>query len=169
MLRRRRWFRKAAEQGEGTAQLFLSDMYAAGAGGVPRDKVEEARWFRKAVEQGERNALYELGDRCASCETDAERLLMTVGEEALRRGLPASLPAVLESDGMALTAIQVADAAIATYHTDALRYYSVGTRSLGPAEKSGRVRGERSISFARWDFPSNGPGSEKRTAIRIWK
>ena len=139
------WFRRAAEQGEGTAQLFLSDMYAAGAGGVPRDKVEEARWFRKAVEQGELNALCELGGRCAGCETDAERLLMAVGEEALRQGLPASLLAVLESDGMDLTAIQVADTAIATYHTDALRYYR---RALGPLDPPKKWTGsERAVDF----------------------
>ena len=78
------WFRKVAEQGDASAQLYLSDMYADGRGGVPRDKVEEARWFRKAVEQGEGNALDELGNRCAGCDTDAERLLMAVGEERAR-------------------------------------------------------------------------------------
>ena len=156
-----RWFRKAAEQGEGTAQLFLSDMYAAGAGGVPRDKVEEARWFRKAVEQGERNALYELGDRCASCETDAERLLMTVGEEALRQGLPASLLAVLESDGVELSGVQVADAAIATYHTDALRHYRRALSRLDPPRRW--AGSERVVDFVRsLGFSTEWAGERKK-------
>ncbi len=55
--------------------------------------------------------------------TDAERLLATVGEQALRSRLPRSLMAVLENEGGALTGIEIAEAAIATYHTDALREY----------------------------------------------
>ena len=142
------WFRKVAEQGDASAQLYLSDMYADGRGGVPRDKVEEARWFRKAVEQGEGNALDELGNRCAGCDTDAERLLMAVGEEALRQGLPASLLTVLESDGIALDGAQVANAAIATYHTDALRHYRRALARFDPPKKWAGSQG--AVDFVRW-------------------
>lgn len=142
-----RTWRPLAEQGDVNAQFMLALPYLDGEG-VPLDEVEATRWLRKAVEQGELNAPNELGDRCARCETDAERLLMAVGEEALRQGLPASLLAVLESDGIALTAIQVADAAIATYHTDALRHYR---RALGPLDPPKRWAGSQgAVDFVRW-------------------
>ncbi len=64
--------------------------------------------------------------------TDAERLLAAVGEKSLRRGLPRSLIRVLEIDGDTLTGIDIADAAIVTYHTDALRQYRQGLGHLDP-------------------------------------
>ena len=134
-----RWFRRAAERGNVDAQYITGSMYDDGKG-VTQDVVEATRWYRMAAEQGDYEAQCELASgkgvlqddakaeywfhiasepaRTAirKCSTDAERLLKAVGEQALRRGLPVSLLAVLESDGMALTATQVADAAIATYH-----------------------------------------------------
>ena len=65
-------------------------------------------------------------------KTDAERLLEAVGEQALRRDLPDSLLAVLDSDGGALTGLDLAKAAIATWHTDALRQYRSALDHLGP-------------------------------------
>ena len=50
------------------------------------------------------------------CKTNAERLLMAVGEQELRRELPDSLLAALEG-------LDLAEAAIAIWHTDALRQY----------------------------------------------
>ena len=145
-----RWFRRAGKQGDVTAQSFLGDMYDNGEG-VPQDNVEATRWYRKAAEQGDVEAQYELSDRYANgkgvlqddakaeywfniaskperavireCSTDAKRLLKAVDEEAIRRGLPPSLINVLENGGETLTGEQVAEAAIATYHTDALREY----------------------------------------------
>ncbi len=54
-----------------------------------------------------------------------DRLLEAVGEQALRRDLPSSLLAILELEtkGAALTGLQIAEAAIATYHSNALRQY----------------------------------------------
>lgn len=72
---------------------------------VPPDRVEAAR------------------DRIRACETDAARLAMAVGEDSLRRGLPESLVAVLNAAHPAITTIQLAEAAIATYHTSALKQY----------------------------------------------
>ena len=66
------------------------------------------------------------------CSTDAERLLGAVGEERLRSDLPSSLLAVLESGGTALSRIEVAKAAIATYHTDALKQYRWALENLNP-------------------------------------
>jgi len=64
--------------------------------------------------------------------TDAERLLAAVGEDFLRGRLPRSLIRVLEIDGDTLTGIDIAEAAIATYHTDALRQYRQVLGHLDP-------------------------------------
>ena len=81
------------------------------------------------------------------CETDAERLLAAVGEPALHRHLPDSLSAVLESDGATLTGIDLAEAAIATYHTDALKQYKGALDLLDPpAQLAGS---ERAVEFVR--------------------
>ena len=47
-----RWYRLAADQGEGEAQARLGDMYANGEGGVQQDPVEADKWYRRAVEPG---------------------------------------------------------------------------------------------------------------------
>ena len=53
-------------------------------------------------------------------EMDAEKLLHAVGSHALRSRLPEALLAVLESGRTPLTGVELAEAAIATYHTAAL-------------------------------------------------
>ena len=179
-----RWFHRAGKQGDVTAQSFLGDMYDNGEG-VPQDAVEATRWYRMAAEQGDFEAQYELSDRYANgkgvlqddakaeywfdiaskperaiireCSTDAKRLLKAVGEEALRRGLPPSLINVLENGGETLTGEQVAEAAIATYHTDALREYRQALdQRLDPPKKrwagsASAVDFVRSLGFsAEW-------------------
>ena len=62
--------------------------------------------------------------RIRAGETDAARLALAVGADALRHGLPDSLVSVLEANDPTLTPIQLAEAAIATFHTSALRRYS---------------------------------------------
>ena len=64
--------------------------------------------------------------------TDAERLLAAVGEQALCTGLPGSLLAVLQSDGVTLKGTEIAEAAIATWHTDALKQYKWALDGLDP-------------------------------------
>ena len=64
--------------------------------------------------------------------TDAERLLKAVGERKLRQHLPESLLAILESDSMLLTGVNVAEAAIATHHTGALKHYRHAIGHLDP-------------------------------------
>ncbi len=66
--------------------------------------------------------------------SDAEKLLHAVGEERLRAGLPSSLLAVLESRGP-LVGVEVAQAAIATYDTAALKEYSDALDHLDPPER----------------------------------
>ena len=67
--------------------------------------------------------------------TDSERLLSAVGEPALRAGLPDTLIAVLESEGAALTGSDIAEAAIATWHTDVLRRYKQDLEPLDPPKQ----------------------------------
>ena len=54
------WFVKAAEQGDVSAQLSLSDCYYNGTG-VEEDHFEAVRWVRKAAEQGDSTAYWTLG------------------------------------------------------------------------------------------------------------
>ena len=53
------WFRQAAEDGDGVAQILLGEMYESGDG-VRKDSVEAVRWWRKAAEQGFPTVLFNL-------------------------------------------------------------------------------------------------------------
>ena len=75
--------------------------------------------------------------------TDAARLLAAVGEAALRARLPKSLLAILDP----LTGIQVAEAAIATYHTGALRKYRHALNHLDPPQQW--AGGLRAVEFVQ--------------------
>jgi hypothetical protein len=55
-----KWFRKAAEKGNATAQFYLGLMYYNGEG-VPQDYAEAAKWYRKAADQGRADAENNLG------------------------------------------------------------------------------------------------------------
>ncbi len=56
-----RELRPLAEQGDGTAQSVLGQMYEQGKG-VPQDHAEAVRWWRKAAEQGHVTAQLNLGN-----------------------------------------------------------------------------------------------------------
>ena len=68
-------------------------------------------------------------------KTDAERLLQAVGKDRLRSGLPGSLLAVLEGSRGPLSGIQLAEAAIATYHTSALKEFRHALTDLAPPSR----------------------------------
>jgi len=55
-----KWYRKAAERDNATAQYNLGWRYADGRG-VPMDKAEAVRWYRKAAEQNQPDAQAHLG------------------------------------------------------------------------------------------------------------
>ena len=55
-------YRKAAEQGDATAQFNLGVIYDNGRG-VPQDFKQAVAWWRKAAEQGHVDAQYNLGVR----------------------------------------------------------------------------------------------------------
>ena len=115
--------------------------------GLGDDRVQAVVQRRTPREVAERRAA--IRQRCS---TDAERLLAAVDEQALRAGLPDSLLAVLEDDGATqLEPAEVAEAAIATYHTDALRQYKWALDRLDPpsrwAGSARAVRFVRSLGF----------------------
>jgi len=68
--------RKAAEQGDATAQAKMGRAYFLGLG-VPKDATEALKWYRKAAEQGEPNAqatlgfMYEMGRGVAQDYSEA--------------------------------------------------------------------------------------------------
>ena len=94
--------------------------------GLNPEQIEAILQRRTSIEvEGRRTTIRQ-------CSTDAERLLAAVSEQALRTDLPDSLLAVLESDGDALTGTEIAEAAIATYHTDALKQYKSALDRLDP-------------------------------------
>lgn len=70
--------------------------------------------------------------RIRGCATDEERLLAAVGETALQQRLPWGLLKIMEQDQGYLTGVQIAQAAIATFHTAALREYRHELNHLDP-------------------------------------
>lgn len=53
-------FKKAAEQGDASAQVGLGVMYHNGQG-VPQDDAQAVVWYKKAAEQGHASAQFNLG------------------------------------------------------------------------------------------------------------
>ena len=80
-------------------------------------------------------------------ESDAERLAMAVGDIELRSGLPSSLLAVLEAERPPLTGVELAEAAIATYHTGALREFRQALDHLAPPARW--AGSPRAVDFVR--------------------
>ena len=81
------------------------------------------------------------------CSSDAERLLDAVGEEALREGLPQSLLDVLEDEIEPLTGVDVAEAAISTYHSTALKRFESELCDLDPPKQW--AGSKRAVAFVR--------------------
>ena len=81
------------------------------------------------------------------CATDEERLLAAVGETELLRRLPHDLVAILEDEHGALSGIQIAQAAISTFHTSALREYRDSLGHLEPPRKW--AGSSRAVEFVR--------------------
>jgi hypothetical protein len=54
------WFRKAADQGDASAQFAIGTMCFKGQG-VPPDYAEAIKWYRNSAEQGNSKAQYNLG------------------------------------------------------------------------------------------------------------
>ena len=108
-----------------------------------------------------RQEVKERRDAVRNRLTDAERLLEAAGERALRGKLPGSLLAILEGGGVSLTGIGVAEAAIATYHTGALKEYRDALAHLDPPERW--AGSARAVEFVRsLGFPPEWAGERNR-------
>jgi len=84
------WYRKAAEQGGGSAMMSLGDMYSKGEG-TPRDTAETLRWYRKAAEADPDSAYtvgrrYEEGDGIPQDWAEAVRCYRFAAEGAMTKG-----------------------------------------------------------------------------------
>ena len=110
----------------------------------------------------------ERRDVVRQCSTDAERLLAAAGELELRSKLPSSLLAVLESDGAVLAGTEIAEAAIATYHTDALKQNG---RALDHLDPPLRWAGSaRAVEFVRsLGFSAEWAGERKEKREPFWE
>ena len=94
-------------------------------------------------------------DAIRELASDAERLAAAVGDDKLRAGLPTSLLAVLETNRPPLSGVDLAEAAIATYHTAALSECRWALDHLAPptrwAGSTRAVNFVRSLGFsAEW-------------------
>ena len=148
-----------------------SSIYLAGTGDEHRDLHLVSRELGLDLEDHELQAILQyvtpqqvLAERAAIRElpTDAERLLHAVGENALRAGLPDSLVAVLESRSTPLTGTKLAEAAIATYHTSALKQYRWALEHFAPP---GRWAGSaRAVEFVQ----SLGFSAERASIAPDW-
>jgi TPR repeat protein len=80
------WYRKAADQGNPAAQVYLGYMYTAGIG-VPQDKAEAVRWYTRAASSNYPEAkvnlaaLYLRGDGVKQDTQEALRLLKSASDK----------------------------------------------------------------------------------------
>jgi len=89
-----KWYRKAAEAGEGDAMNNLGAMYANGKG-VREDDVEAIRWFREAAKAGNSEAMKNLGGMYAEGQgVPADR---TVAVQWYRKAAEAGHPVGMSS------------------------------------------------------------------------
>jgi uncharacterized protein len=72
------WYKKAADQGNVSAELHLAVLYRDGSGKIfPRDVEQAAAWYRKAADQGDASAqgtlgmLYTVGQGVPRSDVDA--------------------------------------------------------------------------------------------------
>ena len=86
-------------------------------------------------------------EKIKQCPTDEERLLAAVGEENLRARLPYGLLAILEQTQGTLTGIHLAQAAVSTFHSGALREYRDALVRLDPPRNW--AGSQRAIEFVR--------------------
>ncbi len=98
-------------------------------------------------EMAEKISIQAARDKVRACSTDEKRLLAAVGEDQLKKRLPKSLLSVLKQTHETLTGEQIAQAAIATYHTGALREYKDALDGLDPPSQW--VGGAQTVEFVR--------------------
>jgi uncharacterized protein len=82
-----RWFRKAAEQGQGESQYSMGMRYQLGQS-VTQDDKEAARWFKLAADQGIGAAAAALAKQCAVGEGVPQDLVEAYKWAAVAASLP---------------------------------------------------------------------------------
>ena len=104
-------------------------------------------------------------DAVRKCTTDEERLLTAVGIEGLKRLLPKSLPSMLTERQGSATGLELARAAIAKFHTGALKAYRDDLQLLNPPQKwAGSERAIRFVHSLGFDEEWAGHRNAKRDA-----
>ena len=81
------------------------------------------------------------------CKTDEERLLAAVGIEGLKRLLPKSLPSMLLERQESKSGLELAQAAIAKFHTGALKAYKDDLQHLDPPRRWAGTK--RAVQFVQ--------------------
>ena len=81
------------------------------------------------------------------CKTDEERLLAAVGIEGLKRLLPKSLPSMLLERQGSKSGLELARAAIAKFHTGALKAYKDDLQHLDPPRRWAGTK--RAVQFVQ--------------------
>ena len=105
------------------------------------DDPEDYISIEELLERRQDDEVEQARTRVRECETDAARLLEAVGEYELIERLPSGLVAILEMESEPFEGERVAEAAIATFHTSALREYREDIGHLKPpAQWAGSAR-----------------------------
>ncbi len=119
--------------------------------------------FRKILLRATPADVERAREQVRSQTTDAERLLAAVGETALRARLPGPLTAILQEEARPFSGVRVAEAAIATFHTGALREYRHAIEHLDPPQQwAGRKRAQNFVESLGFSAEWAGQSSPKR-------
>ena len=134
------WYRKAADQGNPAAQVYLGYMYTVGMG-VPQDRTEAIRWYRRAASAGNAEAevnlaaLYLRGDGIKQDIQEALRLLKSAADK--RDGRADAYLGLASYMGLGG----------AVDHTAAEAWFRIGAKQHDPEAE-----------FLLASFDANGPG-----------
>ena len=101
--------------------------------------------IREILDHQTQRTIEELRAAVRERSTDSERLLAAVGEPELKKRLPLPLLAIVMKKGVHLTGTEIAEAAIATYHSDALRQCRDALERLDPPSQW--AGSERAVEF----------------------
>ena len=96
--------------------------------------------IEELLERRQDDSIKEARERIWICETDSERLLAAVGEQNLRRKLTPGLVDILELESEPFEGVRIAEAAIAMFHTGALREYKEYIEYLKPPKNWAGLR-----------------------------
>ena len=117
--------------------------------------------IREVIEYRRRSEIDEARRTVRRRRSDAARLLAAVGSEALRKDVPRSLLDFLKTSRGELSDLQIAKAAIATWHTDVLRRHKTALKDLDPPDRW--AGSARAVEFVRsLGFPETWAGERKR-------